>query len=453
MVSPGHRGLPALLGNQPVCAGADPENRAGGLRGGDRVEPGLVIVTTSAFGRVTTLMLTLLQGDALEQLASLPDGSVQCCVTSPPYWGLRDYGTAAWEGGEEECDHLENVEAAFARRDGGRANIGIFNGSSKTNLAARPYKEVCGHCGARRIDAQLGLEATPEEYIANIVKVFREVKRVLRDVGTLWLNMGDSYASSGTSGTQNLAAFSAKLGRGNCKENPDRRNGRAPTPEGLKPKDLCMMPARVALALQADGWYLRSDIIWHKPNPMPESVTDRPTKSHEYIFLLTKQERYFYDAEAIREPKESDHEAISYRGGAYCNNSTFDNANGGNRTVKGDRKLKPLEGSHGTLGMDGNGMRMPEKWDNPNGRNKRSVWTIATQPYAEAHFATFPEEIPKLCILAGSKVGDLVLDPFAGSGTVGQVALELGRRAILIELNPQYCELARKRCAVTIGMF
>jgi DNA modification methylase len=272
----------------------------------------------------------ILTGDCRAILPTLEAGSVQCCVTSPPYWGLRDYGT----------------------------------------------------------DGQLGLEATPQEYIEKMVAVFREVKRVLKDNGSLWLNMGD----------------------------------------GFQNKQLVGMPWRLAMSLQADGWYLRSDIIWHKPNPMPESVTDRPTKAHEYIFLLAKAERYYYDNEAIREPH-----AEPWRGNGEheIDNPIFS-------------KNRMVEGISWTPAV---------RQYNPAGRNKRSVWTIATQPYAEAHFATFPEEIPKFCILAGSKPGDTILDPFAGSGTVGKVALELGRCAILIELNPKYVQLIENRTSVTIGMF
>jgi DNA modification methylase len=305
-------------------------------------------------------MLTLLQGDALEQLQTLESKSVQCCVTSPPYWGLRDYGATS----------------------------------------------------------QLGLEPTLEAYIANMVAVFRQVSRVLRDDGTFWLNMGDSYGQNQGNG------FDTHSDGG-------IRKALAATSKvktGLKPKDLCGIPWRLAFALQADGWYLRSDIIWHKPNPMPESVTDRPTKAHEYIFLLAKQERYFYDADAIKEPVAPGNEGATT--GFYSNRA---NAMGivpsGNEAIP--ISLQPTRSEM---------------------RNKRSVWTIPTQPYVDAHFATFPEEIPKLCILAGSKLGDTVLDPFAGSGTTGQVAIELGRRAVLIELNPDYCEMIRVRCTTTIGL-
>jgi DNA modification methylase len=343
------------------------------------------------------MWVRILGGDCLEVLPSLEAGSVQCCVTSPPYWGLRDYGTAEWEGGSVWCEHRH---ASTVSRD-------------------------CPKCGARRIDSQLGLEATPQEWIANMVAVFREVKRVLKDDGTLWVNMGDSYAH-GIPGGDCVFANGRTDGRefydGDKARGREKRSTLAP---GLKPKDLCMMPARLAMALQADGWYLRSEIVWHKPNPMPESVTDRPTKAHEMIYLLAKEERYFYDAEAVREPSAPETHDCNW-------------------TLNG-KVAEP--GS----GIKNNNSFQRKDWKRVEMRNKRSVWTIPTQPYSEAHFATFPEEIPKLCILAGSRVGDTVLDPFAGSGTVGRVALELGRRAVLIELNPAYIELAQERTFVTPG--
>jgi DNA modification methylase len=335
-------------------------------------------------------MITILKGDCRDLLPALEAESIQCCVTSPPYWGLRDYGTATWEGGDAGCDH-SNI-----RRDHGDEKQSTQNGSSRDKVGRE-----CRFCGARRIDAQLGLESTPEEYVASMVGVFREVWRVLRDDGTLWINLGDTYG--GWSGATNHI---------------DRATNTAVS--GLKPKDLCGIPWRVAFALQADGWYLRSDIIWHKPNPMPESVNDRPTKAHEYLFLLTKQERYFYDADAIRERTENMYE---WQAQPYKN---------GNLAIH-HRASNPII------------------IESPGYRNKRSVWTIATQPYTEAHFATFPEDLVKPCILAGSRAGDFVLDPFAGSGTTGQVALELGRSALLIELSPDYCQLARDRTNVTPG--
>jgi DNA modification methylase len=363
--------------------------------------------------------LQILAGDCRDILPTLEAGSVQTCITSPPYWGLRDYGTAQWEGGNTECDHIESINGMSESNTLGRPDQGGMTPMNAANISKKRYfKHICGHCGARRIDAQLGLEATPEEYLANMVAVFREVWRVLRDDGTLWVNMGDSYANGGNQTTGYNEPDWIKIG-GACNGGVRTKVGKT----GLKNKDLCMMPARLAMALQADGWYLRSEIVWHKPNPMPESVTDRPTKAHEMIYLLTKRERYFYDAEAISEPslREGD-----IPGGKHC----FHEGNAGHNGYRGDGGMK------GAV---------------PATRNKRSVWTIATQPYPEAHFATFPEEIPKLCILAGSRVGDTVIDPFAGSGTTGQVALELGSRAILIELNPAYIELAEDRTFVTPG--
>jgi DNA modification methylase len=305
----------------------------------------------------------LLQGDALTILRGLPSGSVRCCVTSPPYWGLRDYGVAG----------------------------------------------------------QIGLEATPDEYAARLVALFAEVRRVLTDDGTLWLNLGDSYANDGkwggSSGGKHAAALHGKTGI-----------GRSKVSTGLKPKDLVGIPWRVAFALQADGWYLRSDIVWAKPNPMPESVTDRPTRSHEYVFLLTKSAKYYFDGKAIREPVSESMLAACARGPRADKEYQHDTA-----TRMGKRSGNRAFSDADSLA------RIAE------GRNCRDVWTIATQPYPEAHFATFPEELPRRCILAGSKPGDTVLDCFCGSGTSGAVARRLGRNFIGIELNPEYLALAEKR--------
>jgi site-specific DNA-methyltransferase (cytosine-N4-specific) len=261
---------------------------------------------------------TIIVGDARQELRHIADGTFQCCVTSPPYWGLRDYD----------------------------------------------------------IEGQIGAESKVDDYLADLVAVFREVRRTLRDDGTLWLNIGDSYTSGG------------RTWRDTDDKNPARgMSYRAPTPDGLKPKDLIGVPWRLAMALQADGWYLRADIIWYKPNCQPESVKDRPTRSHEYVFLLSKSEQYFYDHEAIKEP-----------------------------TANGD-----------------------------GSRNRRTVWAINTEAYSGAHFAVFPAELVRLCVLGGSKPGTIVLDPFMGSGTTGAVCQSISRNFVGIELKPDYAELARQR--------
>jgi DNA modification methylase len=342
---------------------------------------------------------TILQGDVIERLKDIEDNTIQCVVTSPPYWGLRDYGTATWIGGDKDCNHFRDNHVSNS------CTTGHNNSQKSGGVADSIYKSVCKKCGAIREDEQLGLEETPEEYVENMVKVFREVRKVLKDDGTLWLNLGDSYSSGGRSTTTNQTL------RGNNNYGVTR-----PKPsENIKPKDLIGIPWRVAFALQQDGWYLRQDIIWHKPNPMPESVTDRCTKSHEYIFLLTKSANYYYDAESIKEKT-----------------LTYDNTNR-------DRDTTRLNNTPGRTRMAG------LKTNNYEKRNKRSVWKINTKPYKDAHFAVFPEKLPELCIKAGSKKGDIVLDPFFGSGTTGFVAQRLYRRWLGIELNPEYIKIANKR--------
>jgi DNA modification methylase len=339
---------------------------------------------------------TLHQGEVLEILRTLPDESVNCCVTSPPYWGLRDYGTAEWEGGDQECDHKQH----FARNDGGRVNTNGFHGSATegSNKGAINYRDQCPKCGAIRKDRQLGLERTPEEYVARMVDIFREVRRVLRKDGTLWLNLGDSYNGSGGAGGDYNA--------GGIKEGQPKYKGR--NTGSLKPKDLVGIPWRVAFALQADGWYLRQDIIWHKPNPMPESVTDRCTKAHEYVFLMSKSAKYYYDNDAIRQKPTGRTDPITSFG----------------KTIK--------RGESYSL-------------DAQKGANKRSVWSIATKPFKEAHFATFPRDLIRPMIQAGCPADGVVLDPFMGSGTTAIEAIYQGKRYIGIDLNSDYCAMAAKR--------
>lgn len=349
----------------------------------------------------------------------LADQSVQCVVTSPPYWGLRDYGTAKWVGGDDGCDHVGEVArtgaAGTAKQASNAGSVSVMSGDCL--------------CGARRLDAQIGLEPTPAEYVANLVAVFREVWRVLRDDGTVWINLGDSY-SAGTNAARQESSCDA-IGRWS-REGEVGGVGRRSV-AGLKPKDLVGIPWRVAFALQDAGWYLRSDIIWSKPNPMPESVTDRPTKAHEYIFLLAKSERYFFDADAVKEP------------------STY--PNGPNAPSKSPyaqsfrKRTTDKQRGHGRRHAGFN-----DRWDSMSkaeqaekGRNIRDVWTVATRPYADAHFATFPEKLIIPCIKAGSAPGDLVLDTFGGAGTTELVADKLGRKAVCLELNPAYCTMAHNR--------
>lgn len=300
------------------------------------------------------MTVTIRYGDCRAILPTLADQSVHCCVTSPPYFGLRDYG----------------------------------------------------HAG------QIGLESTPDEYVAQMVAVFREVRRVLRDDATLWLNLGDSYASGGRGGGADGSKQTTNVGA---------VLGSKKASDGYKAKDLLGIPWRVAFALQADGWYLRQDIIWSKPNPMPESVTDRCTKAHEYIFLMSKSARYSYDAKAIQEPFVYD----------------------------GDVRMKTAYAVE-TGKSVGSEYRAPVKQD---GRNKRSVWEVSTQGFSEAHFATFPPDLIEPCIKAGCPEGGTVLDPFAGAGTTGLVADRWRRHAMLIELNPDYATMIEQRITDDAGLF
>jgi DNA modification methylase len=341
------------------------------------------------------------QGDVRERLRALPAGCAQTCVTSPPYWGLRDYGDPG----------------------------------------------------------QLGLEPTPEAYVAALVEVFRMVRHALADDGTIWLNLGDSYAT-GAGGVGDCP------GGGKQGENWKLRGAMTPPNRlklpGLKPKDLVGIPWRVAFALQADGWYLRSDIIWSKPNPMPESVTDRPTKAHEYIFLLSKSARYYYDAGAIREPAVKVGTLAHLAGGSGKRAGSRD---GLRRDEWMERKRAEYDGKHSEAAEQSAGRRMllnvkaardgGGAHDSPFGddRNKRSVWHVATQPYPDAHFATYPEDLIQPCILAGSRVGDTVLDPFTGSGTTGAVAIRHQRNFIGCELKPEYVQLARTRIGAVAPLF
>jgi len=373
----------------------------------------------------------ILEGDCRDVLASLPAGSVHTVVTSPPYFGLRDYGTGEWEGGDAACNHRH--ETAHQQQGATSLRAGRSNVEAQRN---ENFRETCGRCGARRVDRQIGLEPTPDEFVAALVAVFREVRRVLRDDGTVWLNLGDSYAVNG--GARAYGSTDGATGRADAPGNLRR------APNGYKPKDLIGIPWLVAFALRADGWHLRSDIIWSKPNPMPESVTDRPTKAHEYVFLLSKGPRYFYDADAIRE------EHADSNGARLTALQRHGDGAVGEWVPGSTQEDDPHRSQLDHRGLPGVGTTFGKF--NSAGRNKRSVWTVATQPYAGAHFATFPPKLIEPCILAGAPEGGTVLDPFAGAGTTGMVALRHNRSFVGVELNPEYAEMARDRIETAVRL-
>jgi DNA modification methylase len=332
------------------------------------------------------MSVQIITGDCIESMRGMADQSAHCCITSPPYFGLRDYGVAG----------------------------------------------------------QIGLEQSPAEFVAKLVEVFREVRRVLRDDGTLWLNLGDSYANDGKWGGSSGGKHASPL-HGNTSI------GRTKVQTGLKPKDLIGIPWRVAFALQADGWYLRQDIIWAKPNPMPESVRDRCTKAHEYLFLLSKGPRYYFDADAMREPAVAQTPAgngfagrqggaahMPMSGGSGSSEPWRPRMRKPRRQNSTNDSFVPGASAHGGLHREGS-EREPET------RNRRSVWTVATRPFKGAHFATFPPSLIEPCVLAGCPVGGTVLDPFGGAGTTGLVAQRHARSAVLCELNPEYSTMAEAR--------
>jgi DNA modification methylase len=376
--------------------------------------------------------LRLYRGDCRDVLASLPRETFACCVTSPPYYGLRDYGLppAVW-GGEKGCRHDFSVSHRV-KKSGGTGKTGLMRDGRRDEARLSNQERIigstsfqaetatCRRCGAWR--GSLGLEPTPALYAAHLVECLRHVRDALHPLGTLWLNLGDSFAQAGGSeaaGNSNRdgmreAPTGFRNGQAHQRSGSRQRSTLSP---GFKLKDLLGVPWRVAFALQDDGWYLRMDCIWNKTNPMPESVTDRPAKAHEYVFLLSKSKTYYYDHEVVKEP------ATQPRGLART----------AGRQEKQEQLGRRLKAS--TLGTNAGSAE----------RNLRSVWTFATQPYKDAHFATFPEELARRCLLAGCPPGAWALDPFCGSGTTLAVAASLGRRAVGVEASEEYLRLAVAR--------
>jgi DNA modification methylase len=407
-------------------------------------------------------------GDCRELLRELPDNSVHCVVSSPPYWTLRDYGLppTTW-GGAADCEHAWGEEGRLHKggphgdgvlRDGGRRVIEAQAATKDINTGA-----FCSICVAWR--GQLGLEPTPDLYVAHMVMVFEEIRRVLKADGTCWVNLGDTYASNAggyngysSRGESSWPSIGAKTMSAVIKGKRRTRSTRDPayagkhtaivatgpidqpnrrSVPGLKPKDLVGIPWRVALALQAAGWWLRDDIIWHKPACMPSSVTDRTTKAHEYVFLLSKSASYHYDADAIKEPVTG--EAHARGKGVNPKAAGKNEASGDRRKAGFNERWRTKQNASFSAAV----VELVEK------RNKRSVWTIPSEPSSDPHYAAFPRKLAEPCILAGCPAGGLVLDPFGGSGTVGRVAEDLGRLWLLFDLSPEYARIAKRKTAQT----
>lgn len=353
----------------------------------------------------------ILLGNCLDVLKTLPDESVNCCVTSPPYYALRDYGTGTWIGGDPNCDHMH-----FHGSSCMSGTHKKFADMQQTSGVGHLMRSVCTKCGAVREDSQIGIEDTPELYIKNLVSIFHEVKRILTKDGTCWINIGDSYAHT-----------TNKVVPQSIENTPDRQPSYGTrVPDGCKTKDLIGIPWMLAFALRDDGWYLRQDIIWHKPNPMPESVKDRFTKSHEYIFLLSKSPNYYFDHDAVQE-NANPNSAARYKSPFFS----------GHKEIIGGGRPNDASNTAGMKEYNGK-------------RNKRDVWSVSPSHYNEAHFATYPEELIYPCIIGGCPKDGIVLDPFMGSGTTGVVAKRNHRNYIGIELNPDYKKIAERRISGTL---
>lgn len=383
-------------------------------------------------------------GESLEVLRQLPDESVNCCITSPPYFGLRSYGIppSIW-GGNLDCKH-EWEDASWVPTRWGAHDDETPGDKQTTNAGSLGHRGQAQQCSSCILCGAwlgcLGMERTPKEFVAHIVELFTQVNRVLRSDGTLWLNLGDSFANDGKWG--------GKTGGKHANGLHGDTIGRARRDTGLRPKDLIGIPWRCAFALQEAGWWLRSEIIWSKPNAFPESVSDRPTKSHEHIFLLTKAQKYFYDADAIKEPASQDTHARYQRG----RSDTHKWADGGpgNQSIAKSFEHMRKNGVHPKAAEPGSGIRSNTSFsaavkDVVEFRNKRSVWEVPSHPFPEAHFATFPPALIRPAVLAGCPLGGTILDPFSGAGTTAMVAKQNGRKCIGIELNEDYLKMSIRR--------
>ncbi|HWD00844.1 MAG TPA: site-specific DNA-methyltransferase [Amycolatopsis sp.] len=388
--------------------------------------------------------VTLYTGDATATLAGLPEKSVDCVVTSPPYWGLRDYGTGTWVGGDPACEHPAT------------AGCGSHVPRSEHPAAAAHSggaQQRCRRCGARREDDQHGLEATPQDYVDRLRQVFAQLHRVLADTGTVWLNLGDTYSAEPPGRTRDAMRTSTVAGRSAAAPLRESvRQAGVPRTRSLARKNLVGIPWRVAFALQADGWILRNAIVWHKPNAMPESVRDRLSNRYEMLFLLTKQQRYFFDLDPIREPL------------AYPEALTAGSVIGGaNKGRHGGLGATARRRGHSVYGKYRNtepfARKAPGDVMRPTGtrhtaahargKNPGDVWSITTRPLREAHFAAFPVDLPLRCIAAGCPEGGVVLDPFSGAATTGLAARQLGRSYLGIDLNPEFHDIGLRRLGLS----
>lgn len=363
-----------------------------------------------------TPQITLYNFDCLEGLKQLPDNSIDCCATSPPYFGLRDYGTATWIGGNPDCDHVANPKAT---KTFGNPEFNENRPSREATLTPGYYADICPKCGAEKVDYQVGIEPTVNDYIAKLTDIFNEVYRVLKPTGTCWVNLGDSYGGSGKGRNGNgKGGFCGELQSSN---KGSREGVSLPIKDvSVKPKSLCLVPQRFAIAAQESGWIIRNEVIWSKAAPMPTSKKDGMTVAHETIWFMTKNRKYFYDYEAVKQPSS----------GIITPSKTTEitrKKEAANRIILG--------------GVESSTLHCSSEF-----RNLWDVWHLSPDPVPDAHFATYPREIPTRAILAGCPPDGVVLDPFTGSGTTLMVAKDLGRKAIGFELNPSYCAIAAKRC-------